>query len=216
MTAQYFDILQLFAMAGFLSLFIGRTLQLSARGIRVMTLVRGKPWPEAALEALFLVAFPLWLLDIVWLAWPGTTGTSVLDPALFDPSWARSLGAALQVSAIAMFAWSLVSFGNSWRVGVDRGAPGQLVTTGIFGWSRNPIFLSMDLFLVGAALLTGRLLPTLFAAVAMVGFHRQIRAEESFLRESYGPAYRAYCDRVRRYAGRRAQGAELEHEPAAR
>ncbi len=204
MSLQYCDLFQLLSMAGFLALFIGRTLQLASRGIRVMNLVRGKPWPEAVLEGLFLLAFPLWLFDIVYFAWPAATASasmSALDPGLLVPGWARSLGAALQLAAIAMFAWSLVSFGNSWRVGVDRAAPGQLVTTGIFAWSRNPIFLSMDLFLVGAALLTGRLIPALFAVVMLLGFHRQIRTEERFLADRYGAAYQAYRQRVGRYAG---------------
>lgn len=206
MTEPSQSLFQLVALAAFLALFVSRTAQLRARGIRVLNLVRGKPWQEAALEALFLVAFPLWLVDIVWHAWPWATGTVALslDPSLFAPTWTALPGALLQLAAISVFAWSLRSMGGSWRVGVDQNDPGSLVTSGIFGWSRNPIFLSMDLFLVGAVLLTGRLVPAIFAFAAVLGFHRQILTEERFLAFQYGEAYRAYRRRVRRYLGRRS------------
>jgi protein-S-isoprenylcysteine O-methyltransferase Ste14 len=72
----------------------------------------------------------------------------------------------------------------------------------VFALSRNPIFLAMDLFLVGTALMSGRWIPAAVAVVALAGFHRQIRNEERFLEGHYGDAYRAYRNRVRRYFGR--------------
>ncbi len=195
------DLFQICSLSVFLLLFIGRTMQLRSRGIRVITLISGKPWPEALLEALFLIAFPLWIADIMLHAW--LPASWAVDPVVFKLGWLGLAGAPLQVIAIGLFAWSLASFGSSWRVGVDRASPDKLVTSGVFSWSRNPIFLSMDLFLIGSVLLTGRLGPMLFALAALAGFHRQILAEERFLESHYGATYREYYARVRRYLGRR-------------
>lgn len=204
---HFFDAFELIALATFLLLFIGRTLQLRiGRGIRVYNMVRGKPFSEAALELLFLVAFPVWLVEVVVHA----AGLSfdllpaAVDPVLVSGTAPATLGAALQVLGIGLFAWSLASFGESWRVGVDQDAPGALVTGGVFRWSRNPIFSAMDLFLFGTFLLNGRLFSLAFALGSSIGFHRQILNEERFLASRYGAAYRTYRARVGRYLGRAA------------
>lgn len=196
---------QLVALGLFVALFAARSIHLvGVRGIQVFNLVKGKAWPEAALEALFLVAFPVWLLEIVIHAWPLPFDLvpAAIDPVLFTTPWARGVGAALQLVGIVLFGGALASFGDSWRVGVDQRTPGSLVTDGLFGWSRNPIFLSMDLFLVGAFLLNGHLFALVFALATAVGFHRQILAEERFLQGHYGDPYRTYRNRVHRYLGR--------------
>lgn len=214
---RWLEAFQLVALAAFLLLFAGRTAQLRlAQGVRVVTLVRGKPWPEALLEGLFLLAFPLWLLDVAWHGWLaiGGAATATFDPLLFDPKWTGAAGAALELLAVLVFAASLWSFGASWRVGVDRRRPGPLVKNGVFALSRNPIFASMDLFFFGAVLMTGRLVPLLFAAGAILGFHRQILVEERFLGRHYGQAYRAYCERVNRYLGRTGEAAAAEGVPS--
>jgi len=196
---------QLVTLALFLGLFLARSVHLvAARGIRVFNLVTGKAWPEAALEMLFVVAFPIWLLEIVIHAWPLPFHIvpPAIDPVLLSATWARGLGAGLQFVGIALFAGALASFGDSWRVGVDNKTPGTLITGGVFGWSRNPIFLAMDLFLLGAFLLDGHLFMGIFALASAIGFHRQILTEERFLQGHYGEPYRTYRSRVMRYFGR--------------
>lgn len=200
-----FDGFQIVALGCFITLFLGRTVQMYlGRGIRVFQLVIGKPWPEALLEGLFLVASPVWLLLVLGRAWPVPFDLvpASLDPVLLGSAAAGWGGVILQLTGVALFAWSLRSFGSSWRVGVDQSAPGPLVTRGVFAWSRNPIFLSMDLFLFGVFLLDGHLSTGVFAAGTALGFHRQILNEERFLGRLYGDPYATYRSRVRRYLGR--------------
>ena len=52
-------------------------------------------------------------------------------------------------AGMLILVFSLVSFGNSFRVGIDAEQPGRLVTTGIFAVSRNPIYVGFLLFLIG-------------------------------------------------------------------
>jgi len=77
---------------------------------------------------------------------------------------------------------------------------GQLMTHGTFRVSRNPIYLGMTLLLFAFCL---RLqsppalpLPLLFAGWIQ---YRFVLAEEEFLGEEFGDAYREYQSRVRRW-----------------
>ncbi|MSR23081.1 MAG: isoprenylcysteine carboxylmethyltransferase family protein [Gemmatimonadetes bacterium] len=75
-----------------------------------------------------------------------------------------------------------------------------LVTTGIFGFTRNPMYLGMVTILFGVAVtvgtLTAFLVPPLFGWVLSAG---QIRMEEERLIRVFGSAYTVYAQRVRRW-----------------
>jgi protein-S-isoprenylcysteine O-methyltransferase Ste14 len=196
---RFFDGFQLAALAGFLVLFLGRSLQLYlARGVVVLRLATGKPPLQAALELCLVVGLPLWLYEIAAYAapLPYRVFPPPLDAVLVDATAAKAVGALLVAAGLAIFGLALAAFGDSWRVGIDRQAPGALVTRGIFAHSRNPIFLFMNLYAVGTFLLGGRLVFLLFALAAAAGLHYQIRQEERFLEQTHGDAYRAYRARV--------------------
>lgn len=198
------QLFQIAALAVFLFLFLGRSLQLRLlHGVQPLALMRGKRGLAAALEALLLLDLPLFGLLVVAYAWPlpALQPPPWLDPLLLTADWTRWLGVVLVSVGLALFAAALASFGLSWRVGIDRADPGALVTRGIFAWSRNPIFVFMDLYTIGSFLLTGRLSFLIFALLAVAGLHWQILQEERFLRGVHGPAYDAYLRRVPRYLG---------------
>jgi protein-S-isoprenylcysteine O-methyltransferase Ste14 len=52
-------------------------------------------------------------------------------------SW---VGVSLCLAGLLLLLWSLVSFGRSFRVGIDIDHPDQLVTAGVFAYSRNPLY----------------------------------------------------------------------------
>ena len=108
------------------------------------------------------------------------------------------VGVGLCVGGVLVLAWSLVSFGSSFRVGIDADQPGQLVMTGIFAVSRNPIYVGL-LFLLGQFLAFPSWTTLVALAFAAVLFHRQVLREEAFMRQRYGQEYAEYCGRVRRY-----------------
>jgi protein-S-isoprenylcysteine O-methyltransferase Ste14 len=112
---------------------------------------------------------------------------------------ASSAGAILCLAGLILFVLSLISFGRSFRVGIDPDHPDKLVTTGIFAFSRNPIYVAFGFVLLGQFLLFSNwiLLAYLLAAVWL--FHRQVLREEEFLKKHYGQEYFEYSAQVRRY-----------------
>jgi protein-S-isoprenylcysteine O-methyltransferase Ste14 len=109
------------------------------------------------------------------------------------------LGVGLCLGGVLILVFSLVSFGNSFRVGIDVEQPGGLVTTGIFAVSRNPIYVGFFVFLLGQFLAFPSWTTLTALGFAAVVFHRQVLREEEFMRQRYGREYAEYCSRVRRY-----------------
>lgn len=89
--------------------------------------------------------------------------------------------------------------GAAFRVGQDERETPTLVTTGLHGVSRNPVYVSSVLYLVGVSLWA----PCAAVLVGLVaiagGIHGLVLAEERFLAAALGPEFAAYCGRVRRY-----------------
>ncbi len=76
----------------------------------------------------------------------------------------------------------------------------QLVTSGIYRWTRNPMYLGMALCLAATAVYLGRVLPwTVLPAFVLYMARYQIAPEERAMREAYGSDYEAFCGRVRRW-----------------
>jgi protein-S-isoprenylcysteine O-methyltransferase Ste14 len=80
------------------------------------------------------------------------------------------------------------------------GQPTALIDTGIFGVTRNPMYLGMALLLAGIALFFGSLMP-FFAVLFFVVIVQQrfIRREEQRLQEAFGETFIDYCQRVNRW-----------------
>ena len=111
-------------------------------------------------------------------------------------SW---VGVFLCFGGLILFLLSLVSFGKSFRVGIDIDHPDRLVTTGVFAFSRNPIYVAFGFVLLGQFLVFPNWILLIYIAAGIGLFHRQVLREEGFLRRQYGQEYVEYCYRVRRY-----------------
>ena len=75
-----------------------------------------------------------------------------------------------------------------------------LVTTGVYRYSRNPMYLGMAAVLLGCAITVGATtaLPITPVFMAIIEW-RFIRPEEAMLRGLFPEEYPAYCQRVRRW-----------------
>lgn len=111
----------------------------------------------------------------------------------------RWAGVALLLISLAWTVVAQAQMGESWRIGIDEEHRTPLVHKGVFGLSRNPIFLGMMLTLLGLFLVTPNAVTLLALALGVVLIQIQVRLEEEFLSRMHGKLYADYRRDVRRW-----------------
>jgi protein-S-isoprenylcysteine O-methyltransferase Ste14 len=151
--------------------------------------------PPVLLAALVILAANVlqWLFPIEFIA-----DIAFIDD--IDPDWLSAAGAIIAIAGGAL------CFAGQWAL-KRRGAdvnPSQpvkvLVTDGVFGWTRNPVYLGLWIALAGISLVLAfdwllMLTPPAWVLVNCA----VVRSEERYLEQRFGKAYRDYKKRVPRY-----------------
>jgi hypothetical protein len=198
------DFLSLLALACVGTMGLARALTLAARGVWVLPIDRERSVPEGLGDLAFLLGLLVWVWEAIATAvapdWRLGSGPFFGLEAAWPPIRWLGLGAAW--AGVGLYVLALRDLGTSWRFTIDRERSGELVTTGVFAFSRNPIYLALALLALGVSLALFSLLLILLACAALLYFQHLIRREERFLAAHYGEAYRAYCAGVRRWWGR--------------
>ncbi|SDQ63332.1 methyltransferase family protein [Natronobacterium texcoconense] len=113
---------------------------------------------------------------------------------------ARPLGTASLLSGIALYLHTTVQFGEGNGTPSPTDEPDELVTSGVYSYTRNPMYVGVLLVIVGQALRQRSLSPLWWALGCWIGFHnRVIRFEEPHLAEKHGEEYEQYCEDVPRW-----------------
>lgn len=172
-----------------------------------MALARAQLLKRQGVEALhfgkidkkdFLIPpFALFYFYLVFAAafgWPSVSTQEFFRSRLI--AWG---GVAFCLAGLALFLWSLISFGRSFRVGIDQAHPDKLITTGSFAISRNPIYVALLSIFAGQFLIFSNVILLIYVVAAGWLIHRQVLREEDFLNQHYGEEFTEYCRRVRRY-----------------
>jgi protein-S-isoprenylcysteine O-methyltransferase Ste14 len=118
---------------------------------------------------------------------------------------AHALARYLAGAALAACGFVMIGMGTRRFVAAGTNIPPTLPTTalvvdGIYGWTRNPLYLGTTLVYLGLAVAAG----SLWAILLMVPLLWVINVgvivrEERYLERKFGDAYRAYKARVRRW-----------------
>ena len=118
-----------------------------------------------------------------------------LDNSLF-----RILGSFAYAAGVALTLAAQVAMGTSWRIGVDPAERTQLVTDGLFSYSRNPIFTAMLFATAGLTLMLPNLAALVGLASLAVAVQIQVRLiEEPYLRRTHGDRYSEYTSETGRF-----------------
>ncbi|MFZ4928504.1 methyltransferase family protein [Chryseobacterium sp. Mn2064] len=111
----------------------------------------------------------------------------------------------LQCTGVVLMAFALIwviiaqlQMKDSWRIGIDNTTKTELVTHGLFRFSRNPIFLGMTISLLGFFIAFPTIIALSFLVIGSMLMQIQIRLEEEYLLKEYGQNYLAYKKKVRR------------------
>ncbi len=132
-----------------------------------------------------------------WAYWVYQASNAALLMGLFfsrvrsSPPWLFFTAAVVCGVGLLLLALSVVGFASP--------APSGMSGNGLYRFSRNPMYVAYFVFFLGCALLVQSVLLLLFLAAFQLSAHWIILAEERWCLEKFGPEYRLYCARVRRY-----------------
>ncbi|HLO34125.1 MAG TPA: isoprenylcysteine carboxylmethyltransferase family protein [Anaerolineales bacterium] len=185
---RYLAALTLLLLVGMV---LTRVLLMKRRGIEAMNFGKTD-------KTDFLI--PPFALFYFYLVFAAAFGFPTVSRQEFFQSEAISwIGVLFCAAGLSLFLGSLASFGQSFRVGIDMEHPDQLITTGVFALSRNPIYVAFGLILLGQFLIFPNWILFVYLVAGIWLFHRQVLREEAYLKGHYGQEYLEYCRRVRRY-----------------
>ena len=142
---------------------------------------------------------PVWALItgvVMWFVAKSAYAYSIQVPySLVFALVIGALGLSCSVAALRLF--------RSVETTVNPLKPEEtssLVTNGIYGKTRNPMYIGLSLVLIGWAVWLGSLsnIPVLVIFVVVMT-ELQIKPEEAALRDLFGQEYQDYCQQVGRW-----------------
>jgi len=184
-----------------ITLISGRVVFLKRKRIKVNSGPGKRNNPVVLLFSAFLLIFLIWLFELIKPVFQISVSVlpELLSKPVIDSYLTNTAGVLVTSFALVFMLITLIHFKNSLRFGMDENNPGKLITTGIFSVSRNPFFLSLDIYFIGIALLRPGLFFIGYAVLAIISIHFFILKEEKFMQRIYGNEYLEYKLRVRRY-----------------
>ena len=192
-----FQILAIIILLVFYGCYFTKMYSQKKKGIRTDQIGRGKGKKGLVLMIELALKVVTYLVPVVEVI-------SIINNTSSMPLGVRCLGVLLGVLGDTVFIISVLTMRDNWRAGVAEDAKTELVTEGIYQYSRNPAFLGFDLVYIGILLMffnTGLFEITLLVILLL---HLQIvNVEEDFLIATFGQEYVDYRKKVRRYFGRR-------------
>lgn len=141
---------------------------------------------------------PIWLLASAFAAW----AISRWDHwgLTFGGAWADFAAGLLVGGGLLLILVAIAQMRQARTAVMPRREASALMTKGVFGWSRNPIYLGMALILLGWILrLDAPLALPLLPIFVWVIERRFIRPEEEALARRFGAAWARYSQATRRW-----------------
>ena len=189
-----YAVLALTVLALFYGIYFTKMLAQKQRGIQARQIGKRK---EKTIHTVEL------LMSIATLGAPLTQILSIVFDWNAIPVGARFTGFCTGILGDLIFLASVICMRDSWRAGIPDKDKTELVTGGIYKFSRNPAFLGFDFMYIGVLLMYFNPLTLFFSLFAIVMLHLQILQEEKYLTATFGKEYEEYKKRVFRYLGRK-------------
>lgn len=149
---------------------------------------------EVIVRATTLVWSTVWFLESIF-----NKAIGVIFKDLFVNQFVAYFGILAIAGGLFLFAAAMVTMRTSWRVGIDKQTKTQLVTGGIYRYSRNPAFVGLNMMIAGLFLVYPNLLTLVVLAANLLAIHRLILEEENHLKDAFQQEYLVYISRTPRY-----------------
>jgi len=145
-------------------------------------------------EKLLLILLLLGMF-IVPLIYSASTWLDFANYAL--PTWTGWIGAVLIVLALIVFWRAHVDLKTNWSPSLEIREKHELITRGIYGYIRHPMYASQWLWVIAQPLLLQNWLAGWLNLVVFIFFYSlRIRAEEKMMIDTFGEQYREYMKKV--------------------
>ena len=123
---------------------------------------------------------------------------------LIDGKGARppqaGLGAAMLVAGLGLMGWGFVTFRRARTAVMPIRPARQIVTSGPYRFTRNPMYVGLTFAYFGLALLVNWAWPIVLLPVVLIVMNVVvIEKEERYLQSAFPETYGPYCQRVRRW-----------------
>ena len=103
------------------------------------------------------------------------------------------IGMVIYLIAFVCFIWSFYSYGTA--------DIGKVITKGIYKHSRNPMYATFNLGMIGVCVATASLWLLIATLVFAWATHLVVLCEEKYCEKTYGESYLKYKQSVARYFG---------------
>ena len=107
--------------------------------------------------------------------------------------------------ALLIWGYGQYRLSGQYRTAHGGGGPGidippeRVVDTGIYAWTRNPMYLGHLIFMLGLAITFCSVPAALLLVFHVFWFHRRVLEDEAHLSAAFGEAYSSYLVRVKRW-----------------
>ncbi|HEX9386364.1 MAG TPA: protein-S-isoprenylcysteine O-methyltransferase [Anaerolineales bacterium] len=124
--------------------------------------------------------------------------TNWLDFANYTlPAWAGWLGVLLTAGALFVFWRAHADLGLNWSPSLEIREKHELITGGIYGVIRHPMYASQWLLVIAQPLLLQNWIAGFLNLLVFIPFYLlRVKAEEQLMLEKFGNQYQAYMQRV--------------------
>jgi protein-S-isoprenylcysteine O-methyltransferase Ste14 len=145
---------------------------------------RGEGWVALQLALIVAVVAACWWTGGTWaLPWPSVAGL---------------VGNLLLIGGLLIVVVGALGLSSSFTVMPRPKEEGELVTTGLYRFVRNPIYAGLIAATIGASLGSASWLALVMSGLLAFVLDLKTRREEVFLRERF-PGYAAYAARTRKF-----------------
>ncbi len=177
-------------------------------GRRSRTVAVAKCRNSAMEKVLLTLAACTFLLTLIWIATPALAFADY--PLRSAPFFA---GVVLLAVGAWLFYRSHADLGENWSISLKLREKHQLVTHGVYGLVRHPMYLAYFIYMTGQALVIPNWLagPADGAAMLLL-FAFRVGREEHMMLERFGNDYRQYMATTRRLAPRIARSTPAAFE----
>lgn len=110
------------------------------------------------------------------------------------------IGFGILIVGVGLAAWGMVTFRRARTAVIPHHAASQLVASGPYRFTRNPMYVGLTIVYIGGAVVLNSAWPLILLPVVLILLaHFVVVREEQYLSDAFGDEYAAYRSRVRRW-----------------